>query len=281
MSIFDEPMVPIRRSRKRKRSDKQPRKFRRHLRAYREKRPRRPLPKAAVPSFFTLLNLFSGFLAITQIHEGQFVEACWLIVLAGFFDALDGLMARLTDGVSLFGVELDSLCDVVSFGVAPAYLLFAFGLDEFGALGSIIASLPVLCGAVRLARFNLNFDGENKEHFYGMPIPVQAIVIVALILNIQEAAWFSPSDPENLSLLIPLVILLSILMISNIPFDTMPKPRPEYIRAHPYKVGLYVCGFLLAVFLRPEGILICFAVYILHGITRALYELAQAIRYSA
>ncbi len=270
--------MAIRPIRKRKRGGGRRREFPKRLRAYRERRPRKPLPRAAFPSFFTLLNLFSGFLAITQVHEGAFVYACWLIVLAGFFDALDGLMARLTDGVSLFGVELDSLCDVVSFGVAPAYLLYAFGLEQFGALGSIVASLPVLCGAVRLARFNVNFSGERKDYFSGLPIPVQAIAIVALILNIHETAWFSPASPDNLSLLIPLVVLLSLLMVSNVPFDTMPKPAPEYIRKHPYKVSAFLLGFLISVFIRPEGILVCFAVYILYGIGRAIHEIILAVR---
>ena len=83
----------------------------------------RRIPPAAVPSFFTLMNLFSGFVAITQTAQGQYEQACWLIVLAGFFDLLDGMMARLTNSQSLFGVELDSLADVVSFGLAPSFQL--------------------------------------------------------------------------------------------------------------------------------------------------------------
>ena len=240
-------------------------------------RRRRPLPKEAVPSFFTLMNLFSGFLALTQIYEGQFEYACWLIVLAGFFDALDGLMARLTGSVSVFGVELDSLSDVVSFGVAPAFLVYIFGLNEFGALGLIVAGLPAICGAVRLARFNVTFEGDKKPYFTGMPIPVQAIAIVALILNINDAAWFSRMSMNNLSLLIPIVIVLSGLMVSNVPFESMPKPTPSYIRAHPWKMALYALGAVLIIVLQQIGLLVVLTVYILHALGRATWDLGKAV----
>lgn len=251
--------------------------FRRRLDAYRKQRERPRIPRAAVPSFFTLMNLFMGFLAITQIHEGAFLYAGWLIVLAGLFDALDGLMARLTDSVSLFGVELDSLSDVVSFGVAPAYLVYAYGLAEFGVLGMIVASLPAVCGAVRLARFNINFIGEKLDYFVGLPIPVQAIAIVALILNVDGAEWFSRYSTDNLSLLIPIVVVLSVLMVSNVPFDAMPKPSPAYIRKNPRRSAAYLAGLVIIVFIRPAGILFCFAVYILHGLGVALKDLYDAI----
>lgn len=269
---------PVRR--RRRRTGGKHRRLRERLGAYRDsrrRRPRRPIPRAAVPSFFTLMNLFSGFLALTQIHEGQFDYACWLIVLAGFFDALDGMMARLTGGTSLFGVELDSLSDVVSFGVAPAYLVYVFGLSEFGVLGLIVASLPAICGAVRLARFNVDFDGEKKDYFSGLPIPGQAAFIVALILNFNSAAWYSPGSTGSLSLLIPLVVVLAGLMVSNVPFDAIPKPSPAYIRNHPYKSAAYAVGLLLVIFLQQVGLLIALSVYVLYGIGRGVYDLVQAV----
>lgn len=251
--------------------------FRKRLRAYRQGRPRRPIPRAAVPSFFTLMNLFSGFLAITQIHDGRFDYACWLIVLAGFFDALDGMMARLTNGQSLFGVELDSLSDVVSFGVAPSFLVYEFGLKEFGVLGLVVSSLPAICGAVRLARFNIGFDGEKKDYFSGLPIPVQAITIVALILNVNDAGSFSRFSLNNLSVLIPIVFVLSGLMVSSIRFDAIPKPSASYIRAHPRKSIAFGVGLLLLIFLQQIGLLIVLTVYLLYGIVRAIYSLVQQV----
>ncbi|MFQ5569060.1 MAG: CDP-diacylglycerol--serine O-phosphatidyltransferase [Rhodothermales bacterium] len=268
-----------RRSIRRRHPELKQRQFRRRLRAYRSarERPRRHIPRAAVPSFFTLMNLFSGFLALTQIHEGRFDYACWLIVLAGFFDALDGMMARLTNGESLFGVELDSLSDIVSFGVAPSYLVYVFGLKEFGVLGLIVSSLPAVCGAVRLARFNINFDGEKKDVFDGLPIPVQAIAIVALILNVNDAGEFSRFSLNNLSLLIPIVFVLSGLMVSNISFDAMPRPTPRYIRMHPRKSLAFGVALLLLIFLLQIGLLIVLSVYILFGIGRSIYNVAHAV----
>lgn len=255
------------------------RRFRQRLRLT-ERRPgrlRTAIPKAAVPSFFTLMNLLSGFLAVTQIHEQNFEYACWLIVLAGFFDVLDGMMARLTKTTSVFGVELDSLSDVVSFGVAPSYLVYAFGLNQFGMLGSIVASLPVICGAVRLARYNVTFEGTKKDYFSGMPIPVQAITIVALILNFNDAEWFSNVSMSNISLLMPITFLLAFLMISTIRFDAVPAPTVGYIRAHPRKTLFYTIGVLVILLLQQVGLLIVLTVYILHAIVRAGFRLRNAV----
>ncbi len=246
-------------------------------RARREGRPRRQIPRAAVPSFFTLMNLFSGFLSIIQAFEGRFDYACWLIVLAAFFDVLDGMMARLTNTSSLFGIELDSLSDIVSFGVAPSVLVYAFGLKEFGALGLISSALPAICGAVRLARFNVGFTGEKQDYFVGMPIPGMAIIIVALILNFNHAEWFSRFSPSNLSILIPIVILLSFLMISTIKFDAIPKPTTAYIKAHPRKFLAYGTGLLLVILLQQIGLLFVLTVYLLYNIGRAGRTLFQAL----
>ena len=104
------------------------------VRSRQHQRPGRRMSYVAIPSFFTLMNLLCGFGAITQIYEESFDTAAWLILLGAFFDALDGMMARLTNSTSLFGVELDSLSDIVSFGVAPAFLVYVFGLKEYELL---------------------------------------------------------------------------------------------------------------------------------------------------
>ena len=269
----------LRRPLRRRGPEQKQRQFRRRLRAYRlaRGRPRRQIPRAAVPSFFTLMNLFSGFLAITQIHDGRFDYACWLIALAGFFDLLDGMMARLTNGQSLFGVELDSLSDIVSFGVAPSYLVYAFALKDFGAFGLIVSSLPAICGAVRLARYNVTFDGEKEDTFDGLPTPAQAITLVALILNVNDAGAFYRFSLSNFSLLIPIVFVLSALMVSTISFDALPKPSPRYIRAHPVKSIGFGVSMLLLVFLQQIGLLIVLSVYIISGVGRAIYNAVLAV----
>jgi len=268
-----------RKSFRRRRPERKQRQFRRRIRAYRmaRARPRRQIPRAAVPSFFTLMNLFSGYLAITQIHDGRYDYACWLIVLAGFFDLLDGMMARLTHGQSLFGVELDSLSDIVSFGVAPSYLVYAFGLKDFGVFGLIVSSLPAICGAVRLARYNVTFDGEKEDTFDGLPTPAQAIIIVALILNVNDAGSFYRFSLNNLSVLIPIVFVLSGLMVSTISFDALPKPTPRYIRAYPIKSLGFAFALLLLIVLQQIGLLIVLSMYVLLGVGRSVYKLVQEV----
>ncbi len=253
------------------------RRIRGRLAAYRARRSesgrRRQLPPTAVPSFFTLMNLFSGYLSVVQTIEGRFTYACWLIVLAAFFDVLDGMMARLTNGTSRFGIELDSLSDVVSFGLAPSVLVYVFGLSEFGAVGLIASSLPAICGAVRLARFNVAFEGVKRDYFVGLPTPGMAVIIVAIILNFTDATWFNRYSPGSLSILISLVTGLSLLMISTMRFDAIPKPSAEYIRAHPRKAAAYGIGLALVIFLQQIGLLVALGGYLLFNIGRAIYSL--------
>lgn len=269
------------RSRKKKtRPGIKQRRFRQRLITYREsKGPRVPrrIPRAAVPSFFTLMNLFCGFLSLIQVLEGRLEYAGWLILLASLFDMLDGMMARLTNGTSLFGMELDSLCDVVSFGIAPSFLIYSFGLREFGIPGIIIASLPAMAGAVRLARFNVNFEGEKKDTFAGLPIPVSAIAIVAIILNPDLVSSVS-SHRGDMSIILLAVIVLSGLMVSNIPFDSVPRPSVEYIRNHPVKFLVYFTGFLIMVIFREVGLFVVLCIYLVYGIVSAFTGFLKAVR---
>ena len=255
--------------------------IRRRLSAYRRARRRRrsdrPPPKVVVPSFFTLMNLLCGFLALTQVLEGAFVMACWLIVLAGFFDLMDGMMARLTDADSPFGVQLDSLSDVVSFGVAPAFLVYAYALDASGPLGMIVSALPALCGSVRLARYNVNKGTDDTEGFEGLPIPGQAVAIVALILAAENSAWGGYLALDSLQVLLPIVVVLSGLMVSSIRFESIPTPTLEYVRAHPKQTSAYVLAGLLIVALQEIGLVVVLAVYLLFGVGRALYQLITAL----
>ena len=237
----------------------------------------RRIPPAAVPSFFTLMNLLSGFLAVLQIHQGAYVGACWLIVLAGVFDLFDGMMARLTKSNSAFGVELDSLADVVSFGLAPSFRVYQVGLNAHGLLGLLVAALPVLCGAVRLARFNVTHDGEKKDTFTGLPIPMQAAAVVALVLNVERNAFVLYS-PGGLTLLVPIVITLAGLMVSRVPFDAGPRPSAFYIRSHPRKALLYTIGLVLVIALQHRGLLLVLTVYLLAGMGTAAARLVRTVR---
>jgi len=172
-----------------------------------------------VPSLFTMLNLFFGFFAIVNAIKGNFVQAAWLIIIAGIWDAIDGKIARITHTYSEFGIQLDSITDVVSFGVAPSILIYQSVFYKLGPLGIILSFFPLLFAAIRLARFNANLDGFEKENFTGLPVPVTAVTLATYVIfsyDIWEGMRFAP-------FLIPLVLFLCYLMVSNVEYEMMPK----------------------------------------------------------
>jgi len=239
----------------------------------------RPIPRAAVPSFFTLCNLLSGYFSIVRAAQGDLQFAAWLIVVAAFFDLLDGMVARLAHGDSAFGVELDSLCDVVSFGIAPSFLLYEFGLKDF-TYGAFLSSLPALCGAVRLARFNtMTGDGEKKSYFVGLPIPAMAGTIVAFILTFhRHDVWFSGLEGGRLAVLLPLTVLLALLMVSPVRFPALPQPSREGLRSHPLLFVGFVAGLVLTLVLKEIGLLISALVYLGVGIYGAVVWAVRVAR---
>ena len=138
--------------------------------------------KSVIPNLFTTLNIFCGFLALVSIYEDKIISACWLISLAAVFDVLDGQFARLTKTSSSFGIEFDSLADVVSFGTVPSILLYKIYFYNLGKLGIIISFLPLLFGCVRLARFNVLYGNKAKTKFVGLPIPYSALSTVSFVI---------------------------------------------------------------------------------------------------
>lgn len=172
-----------------------------------------------VPSIFTMLNLFFGFFAIVNALQGKFVTASWLIVAAAIWDGLDGKIARFTHTFSEFGIQFDSITDVVSFGVAPSILIYNVFLYKLGAIGVILSFLPLLFGAIRLARFNVTLDGFDKENFTGLPIPAMAVTLASYVIfnyDLWEGLKFA-------LLLIPLVLFLCYLMVSHVEYEMMPR----------------------------------------------------------
>ena len=241
------------------------------IRARRASR-QRDRARAAVPSFFTLMNLLAGFFSIIQTAAGNLEAAAWLVVLAAFFDLFDGVMARLAGVSSDFGVELDSLSDVVSFGVAPSFLLYEFGLNQLGPLwGALLASLPALFGAVRLARFNTLASPEAKSsEFVGLPIPAQAGTVVVFILVFADADWFNVLARPQISVLISLVLVLSGLMVSPVRFPALPQPTPSNLRRYRGRFLLFGLALLLALILQERGLLIAAVVYLAIGLGRTI-----------
>jgi CDP-diacylglycerol--serine O-phosphatidyltransferase len=183
-----------------------------------------------LPTLFTVGNLFCGYLSIWASIRGTFESAAALVIIAAVLDALDGRIARLTNSTSDFGEEYDSLADLVSFGVAPAVLAYSWGLSDFGRLGWMASFLFVVCGSMRLARFNIQTKVTDKRYFVGLPIPAGAATIVTLVLatpdRLVDRGWMTG--------LFALTIVVSYLMISTIRYRSfkdldLRRRRPAWI----------------------------------------------------
>jgi len=178
----------------------------------------RRINKRFIPNLITILNMFWGFVAIGLILNDKFVAAGWMILLAGFMDAIDGKVARLIGIPSKFGTEFDSLADTVSFCVAPSilvYKLYVTGLPPIAAL--VISFFPLMMGTIRLAKFNL--IEETKPYYSGLTTPMNAILIFGFMLFNERLAGV-PGDPR---LALVLVILFGFMMNSRVRFGKLPK----------------------------------------------------------
>ncbi|MGZ3697340.1 MAG: CDP-diacylglycerol--serine O-phosphatidyltransferase [Bdellovibrionota bacterium] len=169
-----------------------------------------------VPNFVTTANMFSGFYSVVASIHGQFVTAAWAILAAIIFDTLDGRVARLAKATSAFGVQYDSLSDLVSFGLAPGILLYQWALEPFDRLGWLAAFLFVACGALRLARFNVTTAVLPKGYFQGLPIPGAAGIVATFVIFDTTVDWISP---QHVFVLV-LTLVLSSLMVSTIRFPS-------------------------------------------------------------
>jgi CDP-diacylglycerol--serine O-phosphatidyltransferase len=212
-------------------------------------------------------NVVCGFLAILSAFEGAITTGCWFVILAGFLDALDGKVARLSGGSSQFGVELDSLADFLSFGVAPATLVYAIKLNSLGKWGWIISIVFIMSAAYRLARFNLLADTEEKKDFVGLPVPGAAATLVTFIIfsyylwgGLQYSEW-----------LVSMIILFAFLMVSQVQYDAFPD-NFDTPQNRMRLVVLVVSGIIII--FNPRLLLFpFFALYILFGMGREVYRL--------
>jgi CDP-diacylglycerol---serine O-phosphatidyltransferase len=223
-----------------------------------------------VPGLLTTLNIFCGFLSIVFTSQGQLNIAAWIIILAAVFDSLDGVMARMTHSSSQFGVELDSLADVVSFGAAPSFLVYQAYLNTIEPWGIFIAALPVMLGAIRLARFNVQLVGFDKDYFNGLPIPMQAITVCAFVLQFDSG--IIGTDSSAGTGLLMLVVVLSLLMVSHVKYDTMPKFSKLQVQSHPWKLIVVLVGILIVgfseLYLDKNLLFQMLILYIVFGIIR-------------
>jgi CDP-diacylglycerol---serine O-phosphatidyltransferase len=227
--------------------------------------------RSVIPSLFTIMNLFCGFIAIkAALVDSNFVAAGWYIVLGGIFDMLDGMMARLVKASSEFGVELDSLCDVVTFGVAPSAILFKAFFYQYPGTGLLLAALPAITGALRLARFNVQLVGFDKDYFRGLPIPSAAILIVSYVTFHHLELPVGERLADTWMFIVS--IGASLLMVSTVKYDTIPKPSLRNIKEHPLKFGIYFIGIVAAIWTKGSAIFPLFVIFVLYGVIRSIFE---------
>jgi CDP-diacylglycerol--serine O-phosphatidyltransferase len=224
-----------------------------------------------LPNLFTAASIFTGVVSIVAAIHGRYEKAAWLIFLSLLFDGLDGRIARLTHTTSRFGVEFDSLTDIVAFGVAPAVLLYFFAGEAYGRFGVLVMALFVIFGAIRLARFNVMSPNTDPTVFIGVPIPTAAIFVAIWVLMFQryeELRAFSWA-------LLPAALGISFLMVSNIRYPSFKKIHLEKARLTKTLIVVILLASLL--YLYPvEGFAAMITLYIAWGAVRAAYTMATS-----
>ena len=172
-----------------------------------------------LPNLFTTGGLFAGFYAVIAAMRGDFEAAPIAVLAALILDGLDGRIARMTNTQSKFGAEYDSLADMVSFGVAPALVMFSFALGDLGKFGWSAAFIYVACAALRLARFNTQIDTADKNYFTGLASPSAACLIVSAVWVCSDLGWVGADLPGEVTVLLAcLTATAGILMIANFPY---------------------------------------------------------------
>ncbi len=199
-----------------------------------------------LPNTFTALNMACGFFSIILGWRGDFNTAALLLVLGAAFDSVDGRVARMTGTQSAFGEQFDSISDVVSFGAAPAFLVYNKFFSDMGRIGLVTSFIFLLCGALRLARFNANIDRVSSDFFQGLPIPSGALSMIGIVLLANEY----PELMEFKKALVPYVWFFSFLMISNIPFNSF--KNSAWVKSHKKRTFVLMISIVLATFLYYE-----------------------------
>lgn len=229
-----------------------------------------------LPNLLTTGNLFCGFYGIIAAIKHDFRTAAIAILFACLFDILDGKVARLTGSNSRFGVEYDSLADLVAFGVAPAVLVYLWALEPFGRLGWVAAFLFVACGALRLARFNVQVDSVSKKHFVGLPIPGAALMVATTVLFFYRMGG---SGPTQHFLLLAMTYFLGFLMVSSIPFNSF-KEFDGFQRT-PFRTLFIIVLLFSVIAAQPSIMLFTFGVvYVSSGPVGYIFRLLRNRRES-
>jgi CDP-diacylglycerol--serine O-phosphatidyltransferase len=215
-----------------------------------------------LPNLITTMNMFSGFLAIIKAIQGEYEFAAYAIVAGAVFDQLDGRVARMTRSMSKFGAEYDSLCDLVTFGVAPAILLFQWSLQPFGRIGWLVSFLYTACGALRLARFNVQANIVEKSYFQGLPIPMAAGIVASSVLAFDALAL----EPKHSYGLLAMTSLLAVVMVSTFQYRSF--KDIDLKQRMPFYYVVIGLGVIIAVGWWPEVML--FALFMSYAVLGAI-----------
>jgi len=214
-----------------------------------------------LPNLFTTASLFSGFYSMIASMKGLFEVAAIAILVAAVLDALDGRIARMTNTTSKFGAEYDSLADLVSFGVAPALLAYTWSLQDFGRWGWVAAFLFITCGALRLARFNIQIGIIDSRVFNGLPIPGAAAVVATGVLIYYKLGGVGHF---NHVLVLISVLVLSLFMVSNIKYYSF--KDLNFFAKKPFMSFVLIICILVVVIAEPQIMIFTFiAGYSLSG----------------
>jgi len=240
-----------------------------------------------LPNMITLSSIFCGFdsirISATAAREDDFYRAAMLIVFAMFFDMLDGRVARMTKTQSAFGLQIDSLADVVSFGVAPSLLVYQWTLYRYGTLGLVVSFVFTACGAVRLARFNVLSTGDDgkpqkpSKYIVGLPIPGAAGILVSIVVANHAAAGLI-GHAEYAAGILGVTLGLSMLMVSTIRFRSFKDVR---LNARTGALLAFVIGssIFISMKMQPAFVLVwLLGFYVFMGIGETLWELQKRLR---
>jgi CDP-diacylglycerol--serine O-phosphatidyltransferase len=226
-----------------------------------------------LPNLFTTGSLFCGFYSIIASMKGEYFLAAVPILIAFVLDGLDGRIARMTNTTSKFGSEYDSLSDLVAFGVAPAILVYTWALSQFGKWGWIAAFLFVVCGALRLARFNVQIGLIESKVFNGLPIPGAASVIATGVLLFYYLG--GEGNFNDISVLVS-VIVLSLLMVSSIKFYSF--KDLNFFARKPFMSFVLIVFIMIIIIAEPQIMMFTFAFgYSLSGPVWLLIKLARKV----
>lgn len=229
-----------------------------------------------LPNLFTTGALFAGFYAVVAGMHGRFGTAAVAIFIAMIFDGLDGRIARMTNTQSKFGAEYDSLSDMVSFGVAPALVMFSWALGDLGKFGWAVAFIYVACAALRLARFNTQIDTADKNYFSGLASPAAAAVVAGMVWVCSDIDWVGDELPYLVSLVAGcLTALVGFLMISSVKYHSF-KGLDLRGRVPFVVLLLVVVGYGVIMLDPPRVLLLGFLLYASSGPALLIYHKMKA-----